>query len=140
MTASMRVSLLLCCVGAALLGCSKPAPPPPETKPAPPPPPAVVVPRAPSAEAQDVFYQKCVVCHGDHGMGDGPGSAALNPKPRSFSDQAWQAKTTDAHIAKTIVEGGVSVGLSPAMAANPDLAQKPEVVAELVKIVRQWRK
>jgi mono/diheme cytochrome c family protein len=122
-----------------LAGCSKPAPPP-ETKAAPPPKPVAVAPPAPSSEAKDIFYQKCVTCHGDHGMGDGPGAAALNPKPRSFSDQAWQASTTDEHIAKTIVGGGVSVGLSPAMAANPDLAQKPEVVAELVKIVRQWRK
>ena len=40
----------------------------------------------------------------------------------------------------TIVLGGPGVGLSPGMAPNPELANKPEVVQELVKIVRQWRK
>lgn len=73
-------------------------------------------------------------------MGDGPGAAALQPKPRMFSDAAWQATTNDEHIAKTIVVGGPGVSLSPGMPANPDLANKPEVVQELVKIVRRWRK
>ena len=36
--------------------------------------------------AATYFKQKCVVCHGDHGAGDGPGAAALNPKPRAFGD------------------------------------------------------
>jgi cytochrome c5 len=124
----------------ALASCSKPAPAP-EPKPtataaATPPPP----PPSPASEAKDVFRKKCVTCHGDQGQGDGPGAAALDPKPRKFSDQTWQAATTDEHIAKTIVLGGPGVGLSPGMAPNPELANKPEVVQELVKIVRQWRK
>src|SRR6185436_18178060 len=88
-----------------LLGCSKPAPPA-EQKPTPPPKPATVVPATPAEQAQDIFSKRCVVCHGDHGMGDGPGAAALQPKPRIFSDATWQAATTDEHIGKTIVAGG----------------------------------
>lgn len=107
---------------------AKPAPP------APPPPPN------PAAEARTVFDTKCVVCHGDHGAGDGPGAAALNPKPRAFADPAWQASVSDEHIKKTIVEGGAAVGKSVAMAANPDLKDKPDVQAELVKIVRAFKK
>jgi len=130
--------LLLAAATAA--GCSKPAPTP-EPKPTvtAAPTPAAVVPASPASEAKEVFAKKCVVCHGDHGLGDGPGGAALDPKPRKFSDAAWQTATTDERIAKVIVQGGPAVGLSPGMAANPDLANKPEVVQELVKIVRHWR-
>ena len=132
--------LLALPTSAASVGCSK-SEPAPEAKPtaaaapAPPPPPP-----SPASEAKEIFQKKCVTCHGDHGEGDGPGAAALDPKPRKFSDATWQAATTDEHIAKTIVLGGPGVGLSPGMAANPELANKADVVQELVKIVRQWRK
>jgi mono/diheme cytochrome c family protein len=95
---------------------------------------------SPSADAKEIFTKRCVVCHGDRGMGDGPGAAALQPKPRMFSDADWQAATNDEHIAKTIVVGGPGVNLSPGMPPNPDLAGKPDLVQELVKIVRSWRK
>lgn len=91
------------------------------------------------AEAQKVWNDKCVTCHGPRGMGDGPGAAALNPKPRTFKDPKWQQQTKDDRIAKVIVEGGASVGLSEGMAPNPELKDKPEVVAELVKIVRSFK-
>ena len=90
-------------------------------------------------EAQKVGNDKCVTCHGNRGMGDGPGAAALNPKPRTFKDPKWQQQTKDDRIAKVIVEGGGSVGLSEGMAPNPELKDKPEVVAELVKIVRSFK-
>jgi mono/diheme cytochrome c family protein len=101
-------------------------------KPAPPPDPA--------AEARTLFDTRCVVCHGDNGAGDGPGAAALNPKPRAFGDAAWQASVTDEQIMKTIVEGGAGVGKSVAMAANPELRNKPEVLAALVRIVRDFKR
>lgn len=91
------------------------------------------------AEAQKVWKDKCVTCHGERGLGDGPGAAALNPKPRTFKDPKWQMQTKDDRIAKVIVEGGASVGLSEGMAPNPELKDKPEVVAELVKIVRSFK-
>ena len=93
----------------------------------------------PGAQAQKVFKSKCVVCHGDHGAGDGPGAAALNPKPRAFGDASWQSSVTDDQIKKTIVQGGAAAGKSAAMPANPDLRNKPEVVDGLVKIVRGFK-
>jgi hypothetical protein len=54
-------------------------------------------------------------------------------------DAAWQDKVKDDEIAKAIVGGGVAVGRTPGMPANPDLQAKPEVVAELVKIVRKFK-
>lgn len=106
----------------------------PVAAPEPPAPPA-----DPAADARKLFATKCVVCHGDHGAGDGPGAAALNPKPRAFADATWQASVTDEHIKKTIVEGGAAVGKSPAMAPNPELADKPDELTALVKIVRDFK-
>ena len=87
-------------------------------------------------QAEQIFATRCFTCHGPRGQGDGPGSAALNPKPRNFTDSTWQASVDDAHIAKIIQFGGAAVGRSPAMPGNPDLMSKPEVVAALVAHVR----
>src|SRR6187402_234487 len=106
----------------------------PVAAPEPPEPPA-----DPAADARKLFSTKCVVCHGNHGAGDGPGAAALTPKPRAFGDATWQASVTDEQIKKTIVEGGAAVGKSPAMSANPELADKPELLTALVKIVRDFK-
>lgn len=88
------------------------------------------------AEAKTVFAQRCATCHGPEGKGDGPAGQALNPKPRTFGDKEWQGKVTDDHLRKVIVGGGAAVGLSPMMAPNPDLKDKPQVVDGLVQLVR----
>jgi mono/diheme cytochrome c family protein len=89
----------------------------------------------PAAKAQEIFSTRCTPCHGADGRGDGVASAALNPKPRNFHDQAWQAKVDDAHIMTTIKTGGAAVGLSPAMPSNPDLNDQT-VLAALKDYVR----
>jgi mono/diheme cytochrome c family protein len=124
---------------ATALGCKEKAPPPPPAPtvaaaPEPPPPPP-----NPARQADEIFRQRCTVCHGTTGQADGPGAAALNPKPQVFTDAAWQTKVTDEELTKAIVGGGVAVGRTPGMPANPDLQTKPEVVAELVKIVRKFK-
>ncbi|PRQ02728.1 c-type cytochrome [Enhygromyxa salina] len=90
-----------------------------------------------AAEAEKVWQERCVTCHGPDGGGNGPGAAALAVKPRSFKDPTWQATTDNERIKKVIVEGGASVGLNEAMAPNPDLKDKPAVQDELVKKVRK---
>lgn len=95
-------------------------------------------PAAAPQTAESVFATRCSTCHGTDGRGNGPAAAALNPKPRDYSDQAWQKTVTDEQIKKTIIEGGQAVGKSPLMAPNPDLANQPEVVDGLVKIVRSF--
>lgn len=94
------------------------------------------IPAAAKAEADTVWQQRCSTCHGPEGKGDGAAAVALNPKPRNFTLEDWQKSVTDEHIEKTIVEGGQAVGLSPLMAANPDLASKPDVVKALREHVR----
>lgn len=93
---------------------------------------------APDAEAQQIFATRCSVCHGADGRGDGPGSAALDPKPRNYHDEEWQETVTDEEIRQAILYGGAAVGKSPSMVANPDLTSKPEVVAALTQIIRRF--
>ena len=52
-----------------------------------------------------VFAQRCALCHGPDGHGDGPGSKALNPKPRNFHDTAYMSSHTDAQLLDTIHKG-----------------------------------
>lgn len=60
---------------------------------------------------------RCSACHGDSGKGDGPAAAALNPKPRNYTDCKDMGKRSDAELFKAIKEGGPAVGLSPLMVA-----------------------
>ena len=94
---------------------------------------------ASATEARALFDSLCFTCHGTTGHGDGPGAAALDPKPRSFADTAWQDSVTDEHIQKTIVFGGAAVQKSPMMPAQPHLKGKNDVLAGLVAIVRGFR-
>ena len=88
------------------------------------------------AEAKTIFKTRCAACHGPSGEGNGPAAAALNPKPRNYTDPQWQQSVTDAMIEQVIVEGGPALGKSPLMTPNPDLADKRDVVKGLRRIVR----
>lgn len=76
------------------------------------------------------------MCHGTRGLGDGPASGTLQPRPRTFADAKWQASVTDAHLRTVILEGGAAVGLSAQMPPNADLKKKPEVVTALIRHLR----
>ena len=87
-----------------------------------------------------MFTSRCATCHGPEGRGNGPAALTLTPKPRNYHDKEWQAKVTDEDIKKTITYGGAAVGKSPIMPASPDLDSKPEVVAGLVVMIRNFGK
>jgi len=91
-------------------------------------------------QASDVFENRCSACHGTEGRGDGPAAANLKPKPADFHSPKWQQSITDDRIARAIVHGGGSVGVSNQMAPNPDLEDQPAVVAALVERIRKWGK
>lgn len=96
------------------------------------------VPAANKANAKKLYAQRCVACHGKTGKGDGPAASSLNPKPRDYSSKKWQASVTDAHIAKVISKGGVSVGKSAMMPANPDIKGKD--LDAMVALIRSFAK
>ena len=89
------------------------------------------------AKANEIFVQRCTPCHGAGGHGDGSASATLNPKPRNFTDPAWQKSVTDDYITKIIKVGGAGVGKSPAMPSNPDLTSN-QVLAALKNKIRSF--
>jgi cytochrome c553 len=90
------------------------------------------------AQAMVIFKARCSTCHGMDGKGNGPAAITLNPKPRNYTDPAWQKSVTDDHIREIIVKGGAALGKSPNMLANPDLGDKPAVLDALVKKVRSF--
>jgi cytochrome c553 len=114
-----------------MVGCSKKSEPPPPA----------AEPQSPSVlEARETFKTLCSTCHGTSGKGDGTAATNLNPKPRNYTDKQWQASVTDDQIRQIIVNGGAAVGKSPAMPASPQLRDKPQVLEELVRIVRSFGK
>lgn len=97
-------------------------------------------PAAPAeAPGQKSYETYCVACHGANGKADGPAAIAMNPRPRDFTDKAWQGKVDDAHIHKVIKEGGPAVGLSPTMAPWGGAINDAEI-DNVVKYVRQFGK
>jgi mono/diheme cytochrome c family protein len=92
------------------------------------------------SQAQAMFNTVCVMCHGADGTGNGPAAASLNPKPRNYTDPAWQASITDDQIKDIILKGGAGVGKSPAMPGQPQLQDHPEVLDGLIKIIRGFGK
>ena len=92
-------------------------------------------------QAQKMYETVCAMCHGMSGMGDGQAAANLNPKPRNYTDAAWQASVTDEEIKKTIMLGGQATGKSAAMPAwSSQLKDQPEVLDGLVQIIRGFKK
>ena len=87
------------------------------------------------AHGKELFSQNCITCHGPAGKGDGPGAAALNPKPRNFTDVAYMDKLTDTDIRNTIKYGGSIKGM-PQMPSNPQYNDAD--LASLVAYVRTF--
>ena len=94
-------------------------------------------PADPALAAKTAFTERCVMCHGPNGKGDGQAASNLNPKPRNYHDVKWQDATSDAEITLAIAQGGGAVGKSASMPGNPDL--HASVIIELVKIVRGFK-
>ncbi len=52
-----------------------------------------------------IYAEKCALCHGPNGKGDGPGGAALNPKPRDHTDGKYMNTRTDEQLLEVIHNG-----------------------------------
>ncbi len=55
-------------------------------------------------DGKKTYDSNCVICHGPAGKGDGPGAAALNPKPKNLSEKVIQAQA-DGELFWKISEG-----------------------------------
>jgi cytochrome c oxidase cbb3-type subunit 2 len=84
-----------------------------------------------------VYDQWCAGCHGDGGAGDGPGAAAMLPRPRDFTLGIYQVRTTatgqlptDADIQRAIDEGIPGTAM-PAWREQLSEAERRALVAYL---------
>jgi mono/diheme cytochrome c family protein len=65
-----------------------------------------------------LYEEKCLICHGANGKGDGPAAAALSPPPKDFnSPEFWKQKNVDQIITNQVKNGK---GAMPAFRLNED--------------------
>ncbi len=82
------------------------------------------------ADAATTYAQKCAMCHGKAGAGDGAAAAALNPKPPNFTTAEFQDARTDEELVAVITDGK-----SPMMPSYKSQLSADEIKA-LVAYVR----
>jgi mono/diheme cytochrome c family protein len=82
---------------------------------------------------QTLFAQRCAMCHGEKGAGDGALAATMpeGQKPRNLTTGANKYATDDAKLKEIIQKGGAAVGLSVMMPGQADLndAQLGDLIA-----------
>lgn len=59
------------------------------------------------------YQRNCAGCHGEKGAGDGPGAAAINPKPRNFATEAFRNGAKPAQIFATLGAGIAGTAMAP---------------------------
>ena len=97
------------------------------------------------ADAGKTAYEtNCSSCHGMAGEGDGPISAALNPRPRDFSAGEFKLDANksgspgeDEDLKLVIQKGAMAYGGSPLMAGWPSL--KDEQIGQIIAYIRSLK-
>ena len=92
-----------------------------------------------TGNAASKYSSLCAACHGPKGKGNGPAAAALNPKPKDFTDCKAMAEFSDETLFKVIKGGGQSAGLAPIMPAWGSSLTDPQIHS-MVKYVRSFCK
>jgi mono/diheme cytochrome c family protein len=85
------------------------------------------------------YQHYCQTCHGETGAGDGFNAFNLDPRPRDFSDPAFQKKKTDPDLADAIQRGGSGVGLSPLMPPWGRTLTRPQI-DQTILYIRSFEK
>ncbi len=68
------------------------------------------------AQGKKLYSDKCQICHGVNGKGDGPAASALSPKPANFTDPRFWQGDVNKKITGTIENGH---GMMPAFELKP---------------------
>lgn len=79
---------------------------------------------------EKIVQERCVLCHGTDGKGDGPGGAALNPKPRNWTDHTYMGTRTDDQLYDVIFNGK---GAMPAW-GKQGILQPNEIRSAILKV------
>jgi mono/diheme cytochrome c family protein len=83
------------------------------------------------SEAEEIYTQNCVLCHGEKGKGDGPGSQSLPVKPGNLTDPKFLAAETDGSIFWKITTGRAPM---PPWKANLSVADRWKLVGYIRKL------
>ena len=86
-------------------------------------------------QAKALFMDRCVRCHGRHGDGRGQLASHLSPRPTDLTNPYWFRETNQKKLKRVIIGGGGAIGKSVLMPANPDLRNKPKVLAALIQYI-----
>ncbi len=89
------------------------------------------------AEANDIYVELCVKCHGLSGKGDGPASPVLQITPGDLTDCRRMSQFSDDALFKVIKYGGRAAGLSDAMPRFEEGLQDEEING-LVRHIRAF--
>ncbi len=68
-------------------------------------------------QGRKIYAEKCVICHGKRGDGNGPGAVAFSPRPANFTEPTFWGNNVEKKIADTIKNGH---GPMPAFDLTPD--------------------
>ena len=68
------------------------------------------------AQGKKLYNDKCLICHGAKGDGNGPAASAFSPKPANFTDPKFWHGDVDKKITDTIENGH---GMMPAFELKP---------------------
>ncbi len=68
------------------------------------------------AQGRTLFSDKCQICHGANGKGDGPAASGLSSKPANFTDPKFWQGNVDKKITDTIKNGH---GMMPSFDLKP---------------------
>jgi len=75
---------------------------------------AMTIPSSPEllALGRDIYYARCIGCHGENGDGNGPAATFLSPRPRNFTRGVFKFRTTpsgslptDGDLYRTVTRG-----------------------------------
>ena len=67
--------------------------------------PAPTPPMDETALGNKVYADRCALCHGPEGKGDGTAAAGLDPKPRNHTDGSYMKTRTDEDLLSVIRNG-----------------------------------
>lgn len=75
-----------------------------------------------------IYEERCALCHGKTGHGDGPAAAGLNPKPRNHTDGSYMNARTNEELIEVISNG------KGAMPAWKDVLTKKQIEEVLTHV------
>lgn len=77
------------------------------------------------AEGERIYQVNCASCHGEKGLGDGPASASLDPRPQPLAQNS--SGLSDAYMFWRISEGGLMAPFNSAMPAWKSILKEDQI-------------